>query len=50
VVKINVEAVSRMLDEMLAKPAEVIRRSEFEDVEPDYEYLDPATRQLWLPS
>lgn len=38
-VKIDVEAVSRMLDEMLALPSEVIRRSEFEETEPDYEFL-----------
>jgi hypothetical protein len=46
VVKIDVEAVGRMLDEMLAAPSEVIRRSEFEEAEPDYEYLEPAVRRL----
>jgi hypothetical protein len=34
VVKIDVEAFGRMLDEMLPAPSEVIRRSKFEDVEP----------------
>jgi hypothetical protein len=41
-VKIDVEAVGRMLDEMLAVPSEVIRRSEFEETEPDHEFLVPA--------
>jgi hypothetical protein len=45
-VKIDVEAVGRMLDKMLAAPSGVIRRSEFEETEPDYEYLDPAVRRL----
>lgn len=39
VVKIDVEAVAAMLDEMLAAPS----RSPFEDVEPDYEFLDAVT-------
>ncbi|SKB69006.1 hypothetical protein SAMN05660473_01931 [Arthrobacter sp. 49Tsu3.1M3] len=42
--KIDVEAVGRMLDEALAAPSQVIRRSEFEETEPDYEYLDPAVK------
>jgi hypothetical protein len=45
-VKIDVEAVGRMLDEMLAPPAPVIRRPEFEETEPDYEFLDPEARRL----
>jgi hypothetical protein len=39
VVKIDVEAVGAMLDEMLAVP----RRSPFEDLEPDYEFLNAVT-------
>jgi hypothetical protein len=38
-----------MLNEMLAAPSEMIRRSAFDEVEPEYEYLDPAVRQLWNP-
>ncbi|WP_181038761.1 hypothetical protein [Arthrobacter sp. Y81] len=37
-VKIDVAAVGKMLDELLA-PAE---RSPYEDCEPDYEFLMPA--------
>jgi hypothetical protein len=44
-VKIDVEAVGRMLDEMLAAPSEVIRRSEFEETEPDYDFLVPVHRR-----
>jgi len=39
VVKIDVEAVAAMLDEMLAVPS----RSPFEELEPGYEFLEPAT-------
>lgn len=38
-VKIDVDAVGKMLDELLA-PA---RRPSYEDCEPDYEFLAPAT-------
>ena len=38
VVKIDVEAVGAMLDEMLAVPG----RSPFEEMEPDYEFMEPA--------
>jgi hypothetical protein len=38
VVKIDVQAVAAMLDEMLAVPG----RSPFEELEPDYEFLEPA--------
>lgn len=41
-VKIDVEAFARMLDEALAAPSEVNRQSEFEEREPNYEYLDPV--------
>jgi hypothetical protein len=36
VVKIDVEAVGAMLDELIAP------RSAYEELEPDYEYLEPA--------
>jgi hypothetical protein len=36
--KIDVEAVGAMLDEMLADPG----RSKFEELEPDYEFMEPA--------
>jgi len=39
VVKRDVEATSRMLDELLAVPA----RSPFEELEPDYEFWDPVS-------
>jgi hypothetical protein len=39
VVKLDVEAVGAMLDEMLADPG----RSPFEELEPDYEFLEPVT-------
>jgi hypothetical protein len=38
VVKIDVEAVGAMLDEMLADPG----RPRFDELEPDYEFLEPA--------
>lgn len=38
-VKIDVDAVGRMLDEMLADPGP----SKFLDLEPDYEFLEPVT-------
>lgn len=38
VVKIDVEAVGAMLDELLAP----VERSPFEELEPDYEYMEPA--------
>ncbi|WP_364746162.1 hypothetical protein [Arthrobacter sp. LAR12-1-1.1] len=37
-VKIDVEAVGAMLDELLAP----VERSPFEELEPDYEYMEPA--------
>lgn len=40
VVKIDVEAVAKMLDDLLAPVA----RSPYEGVEPDYEFLDPTPR------
>jgi hypothetical protein len=39
VVKIDVEAVGAMLDELLADPV----RSPLEELEPDYEFLEPST-------
>lgn len=39
-VKIDVEAVGKMLDELLSEP---VTRSQYEDLEPDYEFL-PAPR------
>jgi hypothetical protein len=45
IVKIDVEAVGRMLDELLAAPAGVMWGSEFEDLEPDYECLELAVRR-----
>ena len=38
VVKIDVEAVGAMLDDMLADPG----RPKYEELEPDYEFLEPA--------
>ena len=39
VVKIDVEAVGTMLNEMLADTG----RPKFEELEPDYEFLEPVT-------
>lgn len=44
--KIDVDAVGGMLDKLLGERTEVIRRSEFEDLEPDYEYLKPTDGRL----
>ncbi len=45
-VKIDVEAVGKMLDELLAP----IVRSPYEEVEPDYEFMPtPAGSAIWAP-
>lgn len=36
-VKIDVDAVGKLLDELLSEP---IRRSPYEDLEPDYEFMN----------
>jgi hypothetical protein len=40
VVAVDVKAVEKELDDLLAPVA----RSPYEDMEPDYEFLDPALR------
>ncbi|QYF89717.1 hypothetical protein [Arthrobacter sp. PAMC25284] len=42
-VKLDVEATRKLLDDLLSEP---IRRSPWEEIEPDYEFLDPFVTVL----